>query len=121
MLGIRCLCVKSQKNGLINSYCISGRQLASVKRVADAVGIEQVFGAWYVREDKLAQFNSWHTEGKNSVDGGVTVEWTPLYWQVRIAFRLQMGQDAVTVSPQAQSDFVVMNGQLAMCLLFNRD
>jgi P-type Cu2+ transporter len=102
-------CVRQvTENGLAVTI-LSGDKLASVRRVADVVGIQQVFGDCSP-QDKLAHIQALQQQGKKVLMVGDGLNDGPVLASAHVS--IAMGQ-AVPLA-QAQSDFVVMNGDLAM-------
>ncbi len=102
-------CVRQVTENGLTVTVLSGDKLASVKRVADAVGIEQVFGDCSP-QDKLAHIQTLQQQGKKVLMVGDGLNDGPVLASAHVS--IAMGQ-AVPLA-QAQSDFVVMNGNLAM-------
>jgi P-type Cu2+ transporter len=102
-------CVRQVTENGLTVTVLSGDKLASVKRVADAVGIEQVFGDCSP-QDKLAHIQALQQQGKKVLMVGDGLNDGPVLASAHVS--IAMGQ-AVPLA-QAQSDFVVMNGNLAM-------
>jgi len=102
-------CVRQvTENGLAVTV-LSGDKLASVRRVADVVGIQQVFGDCSP-QDKLVHIQTLQQQGKKVLMVGDGLNDGPVLASAHVS--IAMGQ-AVPLA-QAQSDFVVMNGNLAM-------
>lgn len=88
---------------------LSGDKSTSVQTVAEAVGIEKVFGDCSPH-DKLARMQALKLQGRKVLMVGDGLNDGPVLASAHVS--IAMGQ-AVPLA-QAQSDFVVMQGQLAM-------
>jgi Cu2+-exporting ATPase len=88
---------------------LSGDRLQSVQRIAAVVGIDRVFGNCTPQE-KLAHIQSLQQQGHKVVMVGDGLNDGPVLASAHVS--IAMGQ-AVPLA-QAQSDFVVLGGQLAM-------
>ena len=88
---------------------LSGDRLQSVQRVANAVGIDHVFGGCSPQE-KLNHIRALQNQGRKVLMVGDGLNDGPVLASANVS--IAMGQ-AVPLA-QAQSDFVVMSGQLAM-------
>lgn len=86
---------------------LSGDHIASVKTVATAIGIDEAIGDCRP-EDKLAQLQSLHQQGKKVLMIGDGLNDGPVLAMADVS--IAMGQ-AVPLA-QAQSDFVLLSGQL---------
>lgn len=86
---------------------LSGDHAASVKTVADKLGIDEALGDCRP-EDKLAQLQSLHQQGKKVLMIGDGLNDGPVLAMADVS--IAMGQ-AVPLA-QAQSDFVLLTGQL---------
>jgi Cu2+-exporting ATPase len=96
------------KNGLYVEV-LSGDKLESVQRVANAVGINHVFGDCSP-QDKLAHIQALQQKGRKVLMVGDGLNDGPVLASAQVS--IAMGQ-AVPLA-QAQSDFVIMGGQLSM-------
>ena len=88
---------------------LSGDKIKSVQRVANEVGIEHVFGDCSP-QDKLAHIQALKQQGRKVLMVGDGLNDGPVLASAHVS--IAMGQ-AVPLA-QAQSDFVVMQGELAM-------
>jgi Cu2+-exporting ATPase len=102
-------CVRQVTEKGLAVAVLSGDKLASVQRVADIVGIKQVFGDCSP-QDKLAHIQALQQQGKKVLMVGDGLNDGPVLASAHVS--IAMGQ-AVPLA-QAQSDFVVMNGDLSM-------
>ncbi len=102
-------CVRQVTDNGLSVVILSGDKLAAVQRVADIVGIKQVFGDCSP-QDKLAHIQALQQQGKKVLMVGDGLNDGPVLASAHVS--IAMGQ-AVPLA-QAQSDFVVMNGDLAM-------
>jgi Cu2+-exporting ATPase len=99
-----------QKNN-IQVEVLSGDRLQSVQRIAAMVGIHGIFGNC-TPQDKLAHIQLLQQQGHKVAMVGDGLNDGPVLASAHVS--IAMGQ-AVPLA-QAQSDFVVMGGQLAMVL-----
>ncbi len=97
-----------QENG-VHVEVLSGDRLQSVQRIANIVGIRSVSGNC-TPQDKLAHIQSLQQQGHKVAMVGDGLNDGPVLASAHVS--IAMGQ-AVPLA-QAQSDFVVMGGQLAM-------
>lgn len=97
-----------QANGL-QVEVLSGDRLQSVQRIANMVGIRRASGNC-APQDKLAHIQSLQQQGRKVAMVGDGLNDGPVLASAHVS--IAMGQ-AVPLA-QAQSDFVVMGGQLAM-------
>jgi P-type Cu2+ transporter len=104
-------CVSEVTKEGLQVEVLSGDKLASVQRVANVVGIKQVFGDCSP-QDKLARIQALQQQGKKVLMVGDGLNDGPVLASAQVS--IAMGQ-AVPLA-QAQSDFVVMNGDLAMVI-----
>jgi Cu2+-exporting ATPase len=88
---------------------LSGDKISAVQRVADAVGIKRVYGDC-TPQDKLAHIQDLKRQGRRILMVGDGLNDGPVLASAHVS--IAMGQ-AVPLA-QSQSDFVVMQGQLAM-------
>ena len=102
-------CVRQVTEKGLAVAVLSGDKLASVQHVADVVGIQQVFGDCSP-QDKLVHIQALQQQGKKVLMVGDGLNDGPVLASAHVS--IAMGQ-AVPLA-QAQSDFVVMNGNLAM-------
>jgi P-type Cu2+ transporter len=102
-------CVRHVTEHGLHVAVLSGDKLASVQRVAEAVGIQAVFGDCSP-QDKLAHIQALQQQGRKVLMVGDGLNDGPVLASAHVS--IAMGQ-AVPLA-QAQSDFVVMNGDLAM-------
>lgn len=102
-------CVRHVTEHGLQVAVLSGDKLASVRRVAEAVGIKDVFGDCSP-QDKLMHIQALQQQGKKILMVGDGLNDGPVLASAHVS--MAMGQ-AVPLA-QAQSDFVVMNGDLAM-------
>ncbi|MFW5432282.1 MAG: heavy metal translocating P-type ATPase [Methylophilaceae bacterium] len=96
------------KNG-VKVEVLSGDRLASVQNVANIVGINHVFGDCSP-QDKLTHIQTLQNQGRSVLMVGDGLNDGPVLASANVS--IAMGQ-AVPLA-QAQSDFVVMNGQLSV-------
>ena len=97
-----------QENNMIVEV-LSGDRLQSVQRIANMIGIDGVF-ANCTPQDKLAHIQALQLQGHRVLMVGDGLNDAPVLASAHVS--IAMGQ-AVPIA-QAQSDFVVMGGQLAM-------
>jgi Cu2+-exporting ATPase len=102
-------CVRHVTEHGLQVAVLSGDKLAAVQRVANAVGIKDVFGDCSP-QDKLTHIQALQQQGKKILMVGDGLNDGPVLASAHVS--IAMGQ-AVPLA-QAQSDFVVMNGDLAM-------
>ncbi|MDG2293637.1 MAG: HAD-IC family P-type ATPase, partial [Methylophilaceae bacterium] len=100
--------LKFTQNGL-QVEVLSGDKSAAVARVAKTIGIQHVFGDCSP-QDKLAHIQAMQRDGKKVLMVGDGLNDGPVLASAHVS--IAMGQ-AVPLA-QAQSDFVIMNGELAM-------
>ena len=100
--------LKFTQNGL-QVEMLSGDKSAAVARVAKTIGIQHVFGDCSP-QDKLAHIQAMQRDGKKVLMVGDGLNDGPVLASAHVS--IAMGQ-AVPLA-QAQSDFVIMNGELAM-------
>lgn len=96
------------KNGFYIEV-LSGDQLQSVQGVANTVGVDHAFGGC-TPQDKLAHIQSLKKQGRKVLMVGDGLNDGPVLASAHVS--IAMGQ-AVPLS-QAQSDFVILGGQLAI-------
>lgn len=99
---------KLTKEGLYIEV-LSGDQLPSVKSVAKIVGVDNVFGGCKP-QDKLVHIKSLKEQGRKVLMVGDGLNDGPVLASAHVS--VAMGQAAPLA--QAQSDFVIMGGQLEM-------
>ena len=102
-------CVRKVTQDGLQVVVLSGDKLASVQRVANEIGIQHVFGDCSP-QDKLAHIQALQQQGKKVLMVGDGLNDGPVLASAHAS--IAMGQ-AVPLA-QAQSDFVVMSGELAM-------
>lgn len=102
-------CVRQVTEDGLQVAVLSGDRLVSVQRVASEIGIQQVYGDCSP-QDKLAHMQALQQQGKKVLMVGDGLNDGPVLASAHVS--IAMGQ-AVPLA-QAQSDFVVMNGNLAM-------
>ncbi len=102
------LSVRHVTDAGLNVAVLSGDKLSAVQRVAEMVGIEQVYGDC-TPQDKLAHIQHLQQQGKQVLMVGDGLNDGPVLASAHVS--VAMGQ-AVPLA-QAQSDFVVMSGALS--------
>ena len=102
-------CVRKVTQDGLQVVVLSGDKLASVQRIAFEIGIQHVFGDCSP-QDKLAHIQALQQQGKKVLMVGDGLNDGPVLASAHAS--IAMGQ-AVPLA-QAQSDFVVMSGELAM-------
>ena len=101
--------IRALQESNIKLEVLSGDKLQSVQRIAHLVGIHQVFGNC-TPQDKLAHVQSLQQQARHVAMVGDGLNDGPVLASAHVS--IAIGQ-AVPLA-QAQSDFVVMGGQLAM-------
>lgn len=104
--------IRALKENGIQVEVLSGDKLQSVKRIAKMVGIDQAKGGC-TPQDKLSHLQSLQQQGRKVAMVGDGLNDGPVLASAHVS--IAMGQ-AVPLA-QAQSDFVIMGGQLQMVSL----
>jgi P-type Cu2+ transporter len=102
-------CVREVTKKGLQVEVLSGDKVESVQRVANVIGIHHVFGGCSP-QDKLSHIHALQDKGRKVLMVGDGLNDGPVLASAHVS--IAMGQ-AVPLA-QAQSDFVVMSGQLAM-------